>query len=53
MAVTVLIRRKVSESKWETEDDWSMWLILDERRAYQERIDDLTGATTRFEIYEH
>ncbi len=40
-------------SKWETVEDWSKWLISDERRAYQERIDALTGAKTKFEIYEH
>ena len=40
-------------SKWESVEDWSRWLISDERRAYQERIDDLTGAKTKFEIYEH
>jgi len=40
-------------SKWETVEDWSRWLISDVRRAYQERIDDLTCAKIRFEIYEH
>jgi len=40
-------------SKWETVEDWSKWLISDKRCAYQELIDDLTGAKTKFEIYEH
>ncbi|MDD9304055.1 MAG: antibiotic biosynthesis monooxygenase [Desulfobacter sp.] len=40
-------------SKWECVEDWSRWLISDTRRAYQEQIDALTGAKTKFEIYEH
>lgn len=39
-------------SRWESADDWSHWLISDQRRAYQERIDALTDSHTKFEIYE-
>jgi antibiotic biosynthesis monooxygenase (ABM) superfamily enzyme len=38
-------------SKWQHIDDWSKWLVSKERRAYQERIDTLTNAETKFEIY--
>ncbi len=40
-------------SKWRHVDDWSKWLVSKERRAYQERIDALTSADTKFEIYAH
>ena len=40
-------------SKWHHIDDWSKWLVSKERRAYQERIDTLTNAETKFEIYTH
>ncbi len=39
-------------SKWQHIDDWSKWLVSEERRQYQERIDALTNAETKFEIYE-
>ena len=40
-------------SKWQHIDDWSKWLVSKERRAYQERVDTLTNAETKFEIYTH
>ncbi len=40
-------------SKWQHIDDWSKWLVSKERRAYQKRIDTLTNAETKFEIYVH
>ncbi len=40
-------------SKWRDIDDWSKWLVSKERMAYQERIDALTSASTKFEIYTH
>ena len=40
-------------SKWQNIDDWSKWLVSKERMAYQERIDALTSADTKFEIYTH
>lgn len=40
-------------SKWQHIDDWSKWLVSKQRRAFQERIDMLTNAETKFEIYTH
>jgi len=40
-------------SKWQHIDDWSRWLVSKERRAYQDRIDTLTNAESKFEIYIH
>jgi len=40
-------------SKWQHIDDWSKWLVSQERRAYQEQIDSLTSSETKFEIYVH
>ena len=34
-------------SKWQHIDDWSKWLVS------QERIDTLTSSKTKFEIYAH
>lgn len=38
-------------SRWQDIDDWSRWLVSDERREIQERIDSLIDAETKFEIY--
>ena len=40
-------------SKWRDVDDWTKWLVSPERRVFQERIDALTSAETKFEIYTH
>jgi hypothetical protein len=40
-------------SKWRHIDDWTKWLVCKDRRLFQERIDTLTSADTRFEIYIH
>ena len=40
-------------SKWQEIDDWSRWLVSKERRPFQEQIDFLTSAETKFEIYTH
>ena len=40
-------------SKWQHIDNWSKWLVSKERRVFQERIDNLTDAETKFEIYTH
>ncbi|MBC2703508.1 antibiotic biosynthesis monooxygenase [Desulfobacula sp.] len=40
-------------SKWQHIDDWSKWLVSKERRVYQEQIDTLTSAETKFEVYIH
>lgn len=40
-------------SKWQHIDDWSRWLISRERMVFQEQIDALTSAETKFAVYEH
>ncbi len=40
-------------SKWQSVDDWSKWLVNKERMSFQERIDSLTNAETKFEVYSH
>ncbi len=40
-------------SRWQEIEDWSRWLVSKERRAFQERIDGLTGFETKFEVYAH
>ncbi|MCF6246063.1 MAG: antibiotic biosynthesis monooxygenase [Desulfobacula sp.] len=40
-------------SKWREVDDWTKWLVSKERRVFQERIDTLTSAEAKFEIYMH
>ena len=40
-------------SRWQTLEDWNHWLVSDERREYQEKIDTLTDIETKFEVYEH
>ncbi len=38
-------------SRWQTLEDWSKWLVSDERREIQENIDALTNTDVKFEIY--
>ncbi len=40
-------------SRWQTVDDWTRWLISDERRRYQEKIDALTEGETKCEVYQN
>jgi len=40
-------------SKWQHIDNWSKWLVSKKRRTFQERIDMLTDAETKFEVYTH
>ena len=38
-------------STWQSMDDWRTWVISDERRKRQDKIDHLLGEKTKFEIY--
>jgi len=38
-------------STWKSMEDWRAWVMSDERRGTQEKIDDLLGEKSEFEIY--
>lgn len=38
-------------STWQSMDDWRKWVLADERRGTQEKIDHLLGEKTEYEIY--
>ena len=40
-------------SKWKTRGDWDRWFQHPERAALQQKIDDLLGSPTNYEIYEY
>ena len=40
-------------TKWQSEFYWNQWLDSKERAEIQERIDQLIGSETRYEIYEY
>jgi len=40
-------------SKWKTRGDWNRWFEQPERAALQQRIDDLLGSPTTYEMYEY
>lgn len=40
-------------STWESAEDWNRWLENPERRALQEKIDDLLGKETEYRMYHH
>ncbi len=40
-------------SRWQSIDDWTRWLVSDERRNYQEKIDALTEGKTTCEVYQN
>lgn len=39
-------------STWQSDDDWKKWLNSDERGAIQKQIDDISGETTEYRVYE-
>jgi heme-degrading monooxygenase HmoA len=40
-------------STWETSDDWTQWVQSDERQQIQNKIDDLLGGHTDYEIFHY
>jgi len=40
-------------STWQSVDDWRNWVLSEERTKIQEKIDDLLGENTEYEIYSH
>ena len=40
-------------TKWQSEFYWNQWLDSKERAAIQEKIDQLLGSETQYEIYEY
>ena len=40
-------------SKWKSRENWDRWFEKPERVAIQQKIDDLLGSPTIYEIYEY
>jgi len=40
-------------SSWQSANDWREWMLTKERAEIQDRIDELLGAKTEYEIYEY
>jgi len=40
-------------SKWKRRGDWERWFANPERAALQQKIDDLLGSPTSYEVYEY
>ena len=40
-------------SKWKSREDWVRWFEQPERVSIQQKIDDLLGSPTVYEIYEY
>jgi heme-degrading monooxygenase HmoA len=38
-------------STWQSMEDWRVWVMSDERRGTQEKIDHLLGEKTDYEVY--
>jgi len=38
-------------STWQSMEDWRTWVMSDERRGTQEKIDHLLGEKTDYEVY--
>ena len=38
-------------STWQSADDWRNWVLSDERKDLQDKIDKLLGTETEYEIY--
>ena len=40
-------------STWQSSDDWKNWLKSEERNKVQDKIDDLLGGETDYEIFHY
>ena len=40
-------------STWQSSEDWKKWLQSQERKKVQQKIDDLLGGETQYEIYHY
>ena len=40
-------------STWASADAWRRWVLAAERQQVQDKIDELLGESTTYEIYEH
>jgi heme-degrading monooxygenase HmoA len=40
-------------STWETSEDWKNWLESKDRKEVQDKIDELLGGKTEFEIFHY
>jgi len=40
-------------STWQSSDDWKKWLQSEERKEVQDKIDDLLGGATDYEIFHY
>jgi len=40
-------------STWQSSDDWKNWLKSEERNKVQDKIDDLLGGETNYEIFHY
>ncbi|MEJ2164186.1 MAG: antibiotic biosynthesis monooxygenase [Desulfobacterales bacterium] len=40
-------------STWQSSEDWKKWLQSPERNKVQQKIDDLLGGETHYEIYHY
>ena len=40
-------------STWQSSDDWKNWLKSEDRNKVQDKIDDLLGGKTKYEIFHY
>jgi heme-degrading monooxygenase HmoA len=40
-------------SSWQSSEDWTKWLQSENRRSIQEKIDEMLGGRTQYEIYHY
>ncbi|MCF8068820.1 MAG: antibiotic biosynthesis monooxygenase [Desulfobacterales bacterium] len=40
-------------STWQTAEDWGKWLLSKDRQAIQQKVDDLLGGNTEYEIFHY
>ena len=38
-------------STWQSAEDWKKWILSEERKAVQDKIDVLLGKKTEYEVY--
>ena len=40
-------------STWRTREDWDRWLASEERTKIQDKVDEMLGSKTSYEVFHH
>ena len=48
-----ILEKSLIISRWQSLEDWTKWLVSDERKKYQDKIEALAEIETKCEVYQN